>query len=62
MGRSMKTERDILELARRKLGVKQIAIKLDIHPKSVIKTGRSLGVYFTPLERQSAARQRTKTK
>jgi hypothetical protein len=60
MGRSMKTERAILQLARRKLGVRQIATKLNVHPQSVIKTGRSLGIYFTPREREWAARQRTK--
>jgi hypothetical protein len=56
----MKTERAVVQLARRNLGVKQIAKKLNIHPQSVIKTGRSLGIYFTPLEREWAARQRTK--
>jgi hypothetical protein len=60
MGRSMKTERAIIQLARRKFGVKLIATKLNIHPKSVINTGRALGIYFTPLERKWAARQRTK--
>jgi DNA-binding CsgD family transcriptional regulator len=51
----MKTERAVVQLARRKLGVKQIAKKLNIHPRSVINTGRTLGIYFTPLERKWAA-------
>jgi DNA-binding CsgD family transcriptional regulator len=60
MGRSMKTERAILQFARRKLSVQQIAARLKIHPRSVINTGRTLGIYFTALERKLAARQRAK--
>jgi DNA-binding NarL/FixJ family response regulator len=35
MGGSMKTDRDVMELARDKLSVEQIATKLKITPKTV---------------------------
>jgi DNA-binding CsgD family transcriptional regulator len=59
MGGSMKTDRDVMELARDKLSVEQIATKLKITPKTVIKTGRRLGIYLRPL-RKPDGRRKTK--
>jgi len=46
----MKTDRDLMELARGNFNAEQIAAKLKLTPKTVIKTARRLGVYFPPLE------------
>jgi DNA-binding CsgD family transcriptional regulator len=55
----MKTDRDVMELARDKLSVEQIATKLKITPKTVIKTSRRLGIYLRP---QHKPDRRRKTK
>jgi hypothetical protein len=54
VGGSMKTDRDVTELARGKLSVEQIATKLKIKPHTVIKTGLRLGVYFPPFRKPDA--------
>ena len=59
MGGSMKTDRDVMELARDKLSVEQIATKLKITPKTVIKTSWRLGIYLRPL-RKPDGRRKTK--
>ena len=59
MGGSMKTDRDVMELARDKLSVEQIATKLKITPKTVIKTSRRLGINLRP---QHKPDRRRKTK
>jgi hypothetical protein len=48
MGWPMKTERDLIALARGRLSVEQIAAKLKIEPPAVIKISRRLGIYFEP--------------
>jgi len=40
----MKIDRDVVELARSKLSVEQIAAKLKIKPLTVVKTCRRLGI------------------
>jgi hypothetical protein len=40
--------------------VRQIATRLKIHPRSVINTGHTLGIYFTPQKRERAAKQKMK--
>ena len=57
---AMKRDRDLMELARAKLSVEQIATKLKITPKLVFKTGRRLGIYFPPLELKRNGRRKTK--
>jgi hypothetical protein len=56
MGGSMKTDRDVMELAHGKLSVEQIATALKITPKTVIKTGLRLGIYFPPLLKRNGWR------
>lgn len=58
---SMKTDRRVIELARDKLSVEQIATKLKMTPKLVIKTGRRLGIYFPPLEPKLNGRKTKQT-
>jgi hypothetical protein len=60
MAGSMKTDRDVMELARSKLSVEQIAAKLKLTRKTVIKTGRRLGIYFPPLEFKGNGRRTAK--
>jgi hypothetical protein len=60
MGGSMKTDRDVMELARDKLSVEQIATKLKLTRKTVIKTGRRLGIYFPPPELKGNGRRKAK--
>jgi hypothetical protein len=56
----MKTDRSVMELARGKLSVEQIATKLKLTPKTVFKTGRRLGIYFPPIELKQNGRRKTK--
>jgi hypothetical protein len=56
----MKMDRDVIQLARDKLSVEQIAAKLKLKPKAVIKTGRRLGIYFPPPELKRNGRRKTK--
>jgi hypothetical protein len=58
MGGSMKIDRDVVEFARRKLSVEQIATKLKLQPKTVIKTGLRLGISFPPLRNQDRRRKK----
>jgi hypothetical protein len=60
MGWSMKTERDLIQLAGSGLKTEQIATKLNISPKAVIKIGRRVGVRFSPLEIKRNGRRTTK--
>jgi len=55
----MKRDRDFMALARDKVSVEEIAAKLKIEPKSVIKIGRRLGIYFPPLKPKRNGRRRT---
>jgi hypothetical protein len=55
----MKMDRGVIELARDKLSVEQIAAKLKLKPKTVIKTGLRLGIYFPPLELKRDGRRKT---
>jgi DNA-binding CsgD family transcriptional regulator len=57
MGGSMKTDRDVMELARDKLSVEQIATKLKIKSHTVIKTGRRLGIYLRPQRKPDGRRK-----
>jgi hypothetical protein len=57
MGGSMKIDRDVIELARSRLSVEQIAAKLKLQPKTVIKTGLRLGIYFPPIRKQDRRRK-----
>jgi hypothetical protein len=45
---SMKTDRDLMELARSKMTVDQIAAKLETTPKTVIKAAKRLGLKVRP--------------
>lgn len=60
MGRSMKRDRDVIEMARSKLGVEQIAAKLKTTPKAVFMAGRRLGIYFPPLKIKQNGRRKAK--
>jgi hypothetical protein len=60
MGGSLKKDRDVMELARSKLSVEQIAAKLKLKPNTVIKTGRRLGIFFPPLALKRNGRRKTK--
>ena len=42
----MKTDRDLMELARGHFNAEQIATRLKLKPKTVIKKGLRLGIYF----------------
>ena len=55
----MKRERDLIALARAKLSVAQIAVKLKIDPVAVVKTGKRLGIYLKP-PRKRDGRRKTK--
>jgi DNA-binding CsgD family transcriptional regulator len=57
---AMKTERDVIQLARGNHSAKQIAAKLKIDPEAVIKAGRRLGIYLPSLEHKRNGRRRTK--
>jgi hypothetical protein len=57
---SMKTERNVAELADGDLGVEQIASKLKIEPQAVIKIGRRLGIYFPPLKPKQNGRRKAR--
>jgi hypothetical protein len=59
MPRSMKTERDVVQLAAQH-SVEQIATMLKISPKAVIKIGRRTGIYFPPFEIKRNGRRKTK--
>jgi hypothetical protein len=56
----MKMDRGVIELARDKLSVEQIAATLKTKPHTVFKTGRRLGIYFPPLELKRNGRRVTK--
>jgi hypothetical protein len=56
----MKMDRDLMELARGNFSAEQIGIKLNLKPKTVIKTGRRLGIYFPPLELKQNGRRTAK--
>jgi DNA-binding CsgD family transcriptional regulator len=45
---SMKTERDVIQLAGSGVGAEQIATKLKISPLAVVKIGRRVGIRFPP--------------
>jgi hypothetical protein len=55
----MKTDRDLMELARGHFNAEQIATRLKLKPKTVIKTGLRLGIYFPPLELKRDGRRKT---
>jgi hypothetical protein len=57
---SMKTERDVVQLAGSELRVEQIATKLKISPEAVVKIGRRLGIRLAPLELKQNGRRKTK--
>ena len=57
---SMKTDRRVIELARHKFDVEQIAGKLKLTPETVFKKARRLGIYFPPLERHRNGRRKAK--
>lgn len=44
MGWSMKSDRELIQLARAKLSVDQIATKMNADPKMVLKAAKRLGV------------------
>jgi DNA-binding CsgD family transcriptional regulator len=50
-------DRDVMELARGKLSVEQIATKLKIKSHTVIKTGRRLGIYLRPQRKPDGRRK-----
>jgi hypothetical protein len=56
----MKRDRDLMDMARAKLSVEQIAVKLKSTPKTVFLAGRRLGVYFPPLKPKPNGRRKTK--
>ena len=56
----MKMDRDLMELARGHFSAEQIGIKLNLKPKTVIKTGRRLGIYFPPLALKQNGRRTAK--
>lgn len=60
MGRSMKRDRDIVDMARAKLDVEQIATKLKTTPKAVFMAGRRLGIYFPPLKLKPNGRRKVR--
>jgi hypothetical protein len=57
---SMKTERDLIQLAGSGLNIEQIATKLKLSPKAVIKIGRRMGIRLSPLELKPNGRQTAK--
>jgi hypothetical protein len=60
MSWSMKVERDVVQLAASDLSVDQIATKLKIRPKALIKMGRRLGIRFHPLKLKRNGRRGAK--
>jgi hypothetical protein len=52
----MKTDRDLMELARGHFNAEQIATRLKLKPKTVIKKGLRLGIYFPKQNRRRAAK------
>jgi hypothetical protein len=56
----IKMDRDLTELARGNFSAEQIGIKLNLKPKTVVKTGRRLGIYFPPLELKQNGRRTAK--
>jgi hypothetical protein len=57
---SMKTERDLIQLAVSGLNTEQIASKLKLSPKAVIKIGRRVGIRLLPLELRRNGRRKIK--
>jgi hypothetical protein len=55
---SMKTERDLIQLAGSGLKTEQIATKLKLSPKAVIKIGRRVGIRFPPIELKQNGRRK----
>ena len=56
---SMKTERDVVQLAG-VLSIEQIATKLKISPQAVIKIGRRMGIYFSSVKPEPNGRRKMK--
>jgi hypothetical protein len=56
----MKRDRGLIELARGKLSVEQIATKLKITPKLAFMMGRRLGIYFPPLKAKPNGRRKAR--
>jgi DNA-binding NarL/FixJ family response regulator len=56
----MKTERDVIQLAGSGLKTEQIAAKLKLTPKTVIKIGRRMGIRLSPPQLKQNGRRKAK--
>ena len=59
---SMKKDRELIRLGRSKLGINQIASRLDATPLSVLKVAKRLGIKIATHPPRSSGRYKTKAK
>jgi hypothetical protein len=59
---SMKTDRDLIELARANMSVDRIAAKLEVAPASVVKAAKRLGISLGPQPVKRDRRFKAKSK
>ena len=59
---SMKKDRELIKLGRSKLGINQIASRLDATPLSVLKVAKRLGIKIAPQTSGPGGRYKAKAK